>query len=63
MPGWLSQLRILLLISAQVMISWLVGSSPMLGSTLTVQTLLGIPSLPLSLPFPQVLSVSLRINK
>ena len=41
-PGWLSQLTSRLLISAQVMISWLVGSSPELGPALTSQSLLGI---------------------
>ena len=45
-PGWLSQL---VLILAQVMISWFVGLSPVLDCALTVQGLLGI--LPLSLSF------------
>ena len=38
-PGWLSLLSVWLLISAQVMISWFVGSSPVLGSVLTAQIL------------------------
>ena len=41
MLGWLSQLEIWLLISAQVMISWFVRSSLMLGSVLTAGNLLG----------------------
>ena len=48
-PGWLSRLGVWLLISAQVMISGLVRLSPVLGSALTVQGLLGILSLSLSL--------------
>ena len=44
-PGWLSRLSIQLLISVHVMISWLVRSSPMLGSALRAQSLLGILSL------------------
>ena len=58
-PGWLSQLSTqLFLISAQVMISWFVGSRPTWVSVLTVWSLLGILS-PLSAPplltlfFPQ----------
>ena len=39
-PGWLSQLSIQHLVSAQVMISPFVSSSPMSGSVLTVQSLL-----------------------
>ena len=52
-----------LLVSAQVMTSWFVGSSPALGSMLTAQSLLGIVSLPLSLPVPCSLSLSFSINK
>ena len=69
MPGCLSQLSIQLLISAQVMISQLVSSSPASGSALAVQGLLGILSLPLSLPLPclgaqaWVHARSLKINK
>ena len=48
-PGWLSRLSNRILISAQVMISWFVGSRPTLGSALTAQSLLGILSLCLSL--------------
>ena len=67
-PGWLSQLSILLLISAQVMISRFVSSSPESGSVLTVWSLLGISlSLPLSAPPPLVLmsflSLSVSQNK
>ena len=39
-----------LFISAQVMISWFMRSSPMLGSALTMQSLLGTLSLPGLLP-------------
>ena len=41
MPGWLSQLSILLLISilAQVMISWFASSSTTWGSVLTALSL------------------------
>ena len=46
-PGWLSQLSLRILISAQVMISQFVSSSP--TSALTVQSLLGILCLLLSL--------------
>ena len=42
-PGWLSHLSVGLLILDQVMVSWFVGSSPML----TAQSLLGILALPL----------------
>ena len=48
-PGWLSRLSIRLLISAQVMISRFLRSSPVLGSVLTAWSLLRIFSLPLSL--------------
>ena len=50
MPGWLSQLRAGLLVWAQVMISQFMRSSPMWGSALAAQSLLGILSLPLSVP-------------
>ena len=64
-PGWLSQLSVLLLVSAQVMISQFMSSRPVLGSVLTARSPLGILSLPLSLPLPYSgsLSLSLRINK
>ena len=58
-PGWLSLLSIRLLVSIQVMISQSVRLSPVPGSVLTAQSLLGILSLPLSLPLPLLLSVSL----
>ena len=38
-PGWLSQLSVQLLVSAQVMISQFVGSIPVSGSVLTAQSL------------------------
>ena len=60
MPGWLGQLSIQLSISAQVMLSRFVESSPASGSALTLWSMLGISSLPLSL-FPSsihTLSVS-----
>ena len=37
-PGWPRQLSIRLLILAQVMMSWVVRSSPVLGSTLRVES-------------------------
>ena len=49
---WLGLLSIRFLISAQVVISWLMGLSPMSDSTVTAQRLLGIISLPLSLSLP-----------
>ena len=55
-PGWLSVLSIWLLILAQVMISWLVGSNPASGSVQIAQSLCGALSLSLSL-------LSLKINK
>ena len=61
-PEWFSWLSIQLLVSAQVMISWFVGSSPTLGSALVVQSLLGILSLSLPLLL-LTLSLSLKINK
>ena len=54
--AWVAQsvkpltLKLSLLILAQVMILWLLSLSPMLGSALTVWTLLGILSLFLSAP-------------
>ena len=61
-PGWLSQLSIGLLISTQVMISQFVSSSPMLGSVLTVWSLLRILS-PLSASPLLALCNFLKINK
>ena len=46
---------------AQVMISQLVGLNPAQGSALTVQSLLGILSLPLSLPLPCLCSLSFSL--
>ena len=64
---WLSQLSIRLLISAQVMISCFMSSSPTSGSALTAWSLLGILCLPLSVsaspPVMCVYSFSLKINK
>ena len=51
-----------LVISAQVMISRFVSSRPKLGSALTVQSLLGILSLSLSL-YPSLLVLSLSLSK
>ena len=48
-PKWFSWLSVPLLISAQVMISRFVDSSPVSGSALTAWSLLGILSPPLSL--------------
>ena len=60
-PGWLEQLSVGLLISAQVMISRFVSSSPASGSVLMAQSLDLFPilCLPLSLPLPRSCSVSL----
>ena len=64
---WFSGLSLQLLISAQAMISQFVSSSPASGSVMTLQSLLGIPSLPtLSAPTPltrALFSLSLKINK
>ena len=57
-PGWLSQVSVPLLISAQVTVFRFVRSSPTSGSALTAQSLPGILSL--SLPLPRLLSVSDR---
>ena len=57
-PSWLS---VQLLILAPVKISWFVSSSPALGSTLAMQSLLGILSPSLSAPLP--VSLSLKISK
>ena len=64
-PGQLSWLSVLPLISAQVMISRFMGSSPMLDSLLIVRSLLGILSSSLSPPPLLALSfsLSLKINK
>ena len=64
-PGWLSQLSVQLLISAQVMILCFVRSSPASGSAMSAQSLLGIHSLSLSLcPYPTHMhSLSLCQNK
>ena len=65
---WVAQ-SVELLASAQVMISWFVGSSPTLGSVLTAQSLesaLDFVSPTLSLPFPNLCLLSLsffKINK
>ena len=51
---------------AQVMISWLTGSSPGSGSVLTAQSLelaLRFLCLPLSLPLPRLYSVSLCLSQ
>ena len=61
-PGWLSQFSVWLLILTQVIISRFMRWSPALGSVLTAQSLLGIPSLPLSAPPLLMLSLSKHIN-
>ena len=60
--GWLSRLSVRLLVSAQVMTSWFLSSSPTLGSTPTVRSLLGILSLCPSPTQAHALSLS-KINK
>ena len=68
-PGWLSQLSIGLLISAQVMISQFMSQSPTSSSVLMMQNLFGIlypsfyPSLAHVCAHSLSLSLSLRINK
>ena len=52
LPGWLSWLNVWLLILAQVMILRFMRVSCTLGPALTVQSLLGILSFPLSLCTP-----------
>ena len=51
------------LISAQVMISAFLRSSPALGSVVTAQSLLGILSLPLSLSLPRYQALSLSFSR
>ena len=58
-PEWFSLLSVHLLIPIPVMISQLMGLSSTSGSELTVWSLLGILSLPLSVSF----SLSLSINQ
>ena len=60
-PGGLSQYTFWHMTSAQVMISRFGSSSPISGSVLPAQSLLGILSPSLSLPC--FLSISLKINK
>ena len=66
-PGCLSRLSVWLSISAQVMISWFVGSSPMSCSVLTAHTEPGACfriCVSLSLcPSPAALSLSLSLSK
>ena len=62
-PGWLGQLNVCLLVLAQIMISWFVRLSPDLGPVMTVWSLLGIPSFPLSLcPSPAFCLSLSKIN-
>ena len=65
--GSVSWLSLQLLVSGQIMISQFMGLGPTLGFVLTVEGLLEILSLSLSLslPFSQLcaLSLSLKINK
>ena len=60
--AWVAQ-SVKLPTSAPVMISRFVSSSPVLGSVLTVRSLLGILSLPLSLPLPWLHSLSFSLSK
>ena len=62
-PGWLSRLRVRLLISAQVMISGFVRPRSASGSGLTVRSLLGILCLSLCPSSTRALSPSLFQNK
>uniref|UniRef100_A0A673TGY2 Triadin n=1 Tax=Suricata suricatta TaxID=37032 RepID=A0A673TGY2_SURSU len=72
-PGWLSQLRLHLLVLAQVMISWLMSLSPIVElctdraetawDSLFLSVCLSVSfSLPLSLPLSCLCSLSLKIN-
>ena len=58
--GWVSQLNIQLLVSAQVMISQFVSLSPISGSALRAWDAL---SLPLSLPLPNSLTHTLSLSQ
>ena len=62
-PWWLSWLSIRFLVSAQVVISWFVGLSPALGSTLVILGLLGILSPSLSVLPLLVLVAPTRLLK
>ena len=62
MPGWLNPLSVRFLVLAQVVISRLVGPSPVLGSALMVPSLLGILSLSFSLS-PPLSRLSLSLSK
>ena len=62
-PGWLRRLSTWLLVSAQVMISRFVSSSPALGPMLSMRSLLGIPSLPPSLGPSPACTLPLSQNK
>ena len=66
-PGWLSGLNVQLLISAQVVISQLMRSSPASGSVLTVEPASDSVSPAISAPPQLALSLSLflcqKINK
>ena len=58
-PGWFSWLGVWVLIPSQVMISWFLGSSPALGSALSMESAWDSLSPSLSLP----LSCSLSLSK
>ena len=60
-PGWFGRLSVQLLISAQVMISQFVSSSPTSGSVLSPWSLLGILSP--SLSAPPLFMLFLKINE
>ena len=61
-PGWLSQFSVWLLVLAQVMISRFMGSSSALGSVLAARSLLGILSLPVSLPLCSSLAQAFSLS-
>ena len=61
--GWLSELSVRLLISAQVMISQFSRWSPVTGFVLTVQSLLGILALLSLCSSPAHAALSLSQNK
>ena len=57
-PQWLSQLKVQLLVLAQVMISWFCEFKPCISSALPGWSLLGILSLSLPLPHSRFLRLS-----
>ena len=61
-PGWLSRLSIWFLVLAQVVISWVMGLSPALGSMISTESAWDFLPLLLLLPLPHSCALS-QINK